>query len=181
MKFDINNPAFLQAAGSISTESSIVARFTTSEAIFQINRGTGGTVFITRTLGGELTTYSDDIDTATGELLVSADPQTDVTIRGDIISLTDLKEDGIYINLKYLDISKCRNLASLVLGNDLESLGEIKARATSMSVADGIAAAITKATTDPSIDSVVYLKQGDEFNSIVLTAAQNMGWEVRYF
>lgn len=177
MKFDINNPAFLQAAGSISTESSIVARFTTSEANFQINRGTGGTVFITRTLGGELTTYSDDIDTATGDLLVSADPQTDVTVRGDIISLTDLKEDGIYINLKYLDISKCRNLASLVLGDDLQSLGEIKARATSMDVAIGISQAIAAS----QVDGVVYLKQGDEYNNMVLTAVQDYGWEVRYF
>lgn len=181
MKFDINNPAFLQAAGSVSTESSIVARFASIEAGFQINRGTGGTVFITRTLDGELTTYSEDIDAVSGSVGVNADPQTDITVRGDIISLTDKKDDGIYSNLQYLDISKCRGLEELELGGDLQSLAEIKARATSMSVADGIAAAITEATIDPSIDSVVYLKQGDEFNSIVLTAAQNSGWEVRYF
>ena len=176
MKFDINNPAFLQAAGSVSTESSIVARFATSEANFQINRGTGGIMFITRTLRGELTTSSEDIDTLTGELFVSADPQTDVTVRGDIISLTDLKDDGIYINLKYLDISKCRSLEDLELGI-LESLAEIKARATSIRLADGIAGAITNSV----VDGVVYLKQGDEYNNVVLTAAQNSGWEVRYF
>lgn len=177
MKFNINNPAFLQDAGSVSTESSIVARFTTNEASFQINRGTGGTVFVTRTLGGELTTYSDDIDTASGELIVSADAGTDVTVRGDIISLTDEKGDGIYTDLKYLDISKCRSLEVLNLGDYLPTLGEIKTRATSMDVAGGIATAIASS----QVEGIVYLKQGDEFNSIVLTAAENAGWEVRYF
>ena len=176
MKFDINNPAFLQAAGSVSTESSIVARFIISEGDFQINKGIGGTVFVTRTLDGELSTYFDDIDT-TGALAVSADVQTDITVRGDIISLTDEKEDGIYANLKYLDISKCRNLASLVLGNDLQGLGEIKARATSMNVAIGISQAIAAS----QVGGVVYLKQGDEYNDMVLTAAQDQDWEVRYF
>ena len=181
MKFDINNPAFLQAAGSVSTESSIVARFANSNADLEINKGTGGTVFITRTLDGELTTYSEDIDAVSGVVHVTADPQTDITVRGDIISLTDKKDNGNYSGLQYLDISKCRSLEELELGGNLPSLAEIKARAIPMSVADGIAAAITKATTDPSIDNVVYLKQGDEFNSVVLTAAQNSGWEVRYF
>lgn len=176
MKFDINNPAFLQAAGSVSIESSIVASFTDAGGTFQMNRGTGGTVFVTRTLDGELTTYSDDID-ITGNLVVSADPQTDVTVRGDITSLTDEKDDGIYSTLEYLDISKCRTLESLNLGSDLQVLGIIKARATSVYVADGIAAAIITS----QVDGVVYLKQGDEYNNVVLTAAQNSGWEVRYF
>lgn len=177
MKFDINNPVFLQAAGSVSTESSIVARFTTNEVIFQINRGTGGIVSITLTLDGELTTYSDDIDTDTGELLLIADAGTNITIRGDITSLTDAKDDGIYTALEYLDISKCRSLESLSLSGGMDALAEIKVRATSVNLAEGIANAI-----DNSQDvGVVYLKQGDEFNSIVLTSAQNAGWEVRYF
>lgn len=176
MKFDINNPAFLQAAGSVSTESSIVARFADRRATFYINRGTGGTVSITRTLDGVLSTYSEDIDT-TGALSLTADPRTDITVRGDITSLTDEKDEGTYVTLGDIDISKCRNLELLFLGSNLQALSVIKARATYVDVADGIAAAII----DSEVAGVVYLKQGDEFNNVVLTAAQDSGWEVRYF
>lgn len=176
MKFDINNPAFLQAVGSVSAASSIVVRFASPEFRLEINRGTGGTVFVTRTLNGETSTYPSEIDSS-GNISITADSQTNVTIIGDITSLTDATVDGYYIELEYLDISKCRSLASISLGDDLRELGEIKTRATSMDVAYGIATIIR----DSPADGVVYLKQGDEYNDSVLTAARNSGWEVRYF
>lgn len=176
MKFDINNPAFLQSAGSVSAASSIVVRYAEPEFTIEINRGTGGTVVVTKTVDGATNTQSIEIDSS-GEVFIAADQGTNVTITGDITSLTDATVEGYYIGLEYLDISKCRSMTLLSLGDDLRELGEIKMRATSLDVATGIASAIR----DSGADGVVYLKQGDEYNNTVLTAAQNSGWEVRYF
>lgn len=46
------------------------------------------------------------------------------------------------------------------------------------SVASSIASAITDAT---SVDGTVTLRQGDEFNQIIIDAAMEKGWDVQYY
>lgn len=176
MKFDINNPAFLQAAGSVSAASSIVVRSSQPEFRIEINRNTGGTVVVTRTVEGESHTNSVEIDSS-GELYIIADQGTNVTITGDITSLTDEKEEDIYASLEYLDISKCKTLTEFSLGSYQNELSTIRANITNDNIASGLVQAVTNSQTPETL----YLKSGSLFNQQVSEVAEANGWNVVYF
>lgn len=174
MKFDINNPAFLQAACANAT-SYLVARSAIENVLtFEFNRGVseGDVLVITRVKDGEMTTYSEVVP-SNGYFEVIADVGTDVFIRGNILSITDQKGESFYDSLSYLDISKCRTLQE-VSGMEDTRLTEIKTRATQAGVATGISTAIETAQNK----GTVYIKQGDLYNEQIRLAAQGNDWEV---
>lgn len=174
MKFDINNPAFLQAACAGGT-SLLVARSANENVIvFEINRGVleQEVLVVTRVQDGETTTYSAVVP-ANGYFKILADAGTDVFVRGNILTITDEGEQGFYNSLSYLDISKCRTLQE-VSGMVDTRLTEIKTRATQAGVATGISTAIDTAQNK----GTVYIKQGDPYNEQIRLAAQGNDWEV---
>lgn len=177
MKFDINNPAFLQAACAGVT-SLLVARSTSEDVIvfeFNIGISEGDVLVVTRVMDGATTTYSEVVPSS-GYFEILADAGTDVFVRGNILSITDEKGEGHYDSLSYLDISKCRTLQK-VSGMEDTRLTEIKTRATQEEVATGISAAIDTAENK----GTVYIKQGDPYNEQIRLAAQRNDWEVIEF
>lgn len=76
-----------------------------------------------------------------------------------------------------LDMSNNPNLTSLNLTLCAE-LTEIMTVSTNESTSTVVASAITNAT---SVDGIVTLRQGDEFNQTIIDAAMEKGWDVQYY
>ena len=177
MKFDINNPAFLQSACANATSYLVVRSEDSNTITLEINRGIqeGDVLVITKVMDGETTTYSEVVP-ANGFIEILADAGTDVIVSGNILSITDEKGKGFYESLTYLDISKCRTLQA-VIGLDDTRLIEIKTRATQEGVASGISSTIENSNQGGS----VYIKRGDLYNEYIINAADSNGWSVIYF
>lgn len=95
----------------------------------------------------------------------------------DVSKNTSLTELGCSDNqLTNLDVSKNHNLSYLNCRNEL--LIEINSRAITQGVANGVADAISYAS---SVDGIVTLRQDDEFNQTIIDAAMEKGWDVQYY
>lgn len=176
MKFDINNPAFLQSACSSPSLPTIVARSSAESAEFEINMGESTTILVTRTQNGVLSTFSEETSNS-GYIRVLCDPNTDIIISGDLISLSDTNDNDFYESLVYLDISKCKTLTEFSLGSGTTQLMTIRANVTNDDIALGLESAL-----DNSLNTgVLYLKSGSSFNQQVSDVAEGKGWSVEYF
>lgn len=121
MKFNLNNPAFLQMAGNVGGEKT-VTRFVFVEGQNQVQLSANGSAVIESVQDGEIVreTYSALNDTA---VTINADSDTEVVIYGavtkfsiyptfphDVIKSLDVSKNTA---LTYLGLGGCKSLASL--------------------------------------------------------------------
>lgn len=110
MKFDINNPAFMQSAGN--TPKALFAKMIYSNASESgdfLDLSSNGDVIITTTHNGVVRedTYQNVSDL---NVYLEYDPGTLITIKGDLTML-----DGYHwpVDCTYLNVKRCPNLTNL--------------------------------------------------------------------
>lgn len=195
MKFNLNNPAFLQAA----SQKSNVTLLTFSSGSPTINYGCSSEILVefikdgtpeTMVLQPQLYGYQ--------AVTINSDANSTIKMKGDLTYIGGHSGSGdfsgiteidvtknialktLYVytgaeGLTSIDISKNKNLSTLLLGT--ASLETIRAIAINSSVANTIATTIR---TGESATGTVFLRNGDEFNSTISDAATERGWTVEY-
>lgn len=177
MKFDINNPAFLQSAGANTPSLILLWYKNDGQKYIDLDSQTKVEVSYYRAGSVETTTYTPENGQIRVIIPEDFDANSAVSIKGNVSSIYDSLRDDIYISLTYIDLCDAKSLTSIELGS-LDWLTEITARADKESLARDIASAITSAEL---ADGTVYLRnRTDPFNSIIIDAALNKGWSYDY-
>ena len=177
MKFDINNPAFLQEAGA-KTPSLIVLWYNSDgQKTIDLISQTKVEVSYYREGSVETTTYTPENEQIRVIIPEGFDTGFAINIKGAVSRIYDKNDDDLYLSLVDINLIGAKYLTSMELGS-LDLLTVISTRADKESLARDIANAITNAT---QVDGLVNLMNStDPFNSIIVDAALNKGWSYDY-
>ena len=178
MKFDINNPAFLQSAGAKMLSLIVLLYNNNNQKTIDLISQTKVEVSYYRADGEKITTtYTPEHEKIRVIIPEGYDHGFGVIIKGNVSRIYDDARDDIYLSLDSINLCDAKSLTSIELGS-LDWLTEITARADKESLARDIASAIINAEL---ADGSVFLRnRTDPFNSIIIDAALNKGWNYDY-
>ena len=173
MKFDIQNPAFMQAACAIEN-STIIMRCSIGD--FDPSFRSIGSVEATFIKNGKEEKIIQNSENGSTEFSITCDPNSNIIFRGKIIEIYDKKDDGRYESLEYLDVRRAKSLNTVSLGTSVVSSIAIKADREDL--ANSIANTITFSLSD---DGQVLLEDRNaQYNQIIIDAALDKGWDFEY-
>lgn len=176
MKFDINNPAFLQSGGNQHFERKIVMLFLSEENRFMITTEDNSDVIVEYYRDGELKTQS--VTPIIGGNLFFSDIDTPIIFKGRIQSISSVSQDS-FAMLKSLRIYRMYTLESVDLGEVTTLLDEIIIQGSyPYEVQTGIGSAMSADLGE----SGVLICKGQEASNLetLIEDAIDRGWTVEY-
>lgn len=176
MKFDINNPAFLQAGGNQYSERKIMMIFSSEENTFRITTEDNSDVIVECYQDGELITKSVT-PTFSGNSF-SSDIATPIVFKGKIQSIASVLQDS-FAMLESLGIYRMDTLESVALGEETPLLNEVTIQGSyPYEVQTGLGSAMSLYTGG---DGVLICKGSEASNlETLIEDAIDSGWTVEY-
>lgn len=176
MKFDINNPAFLQSGGNQYFERRIMMIFSSEENTFRITTEDNSDVIVESYQDGELITQS--VTPKSGGNSFSSDIATPIIFKGKIQNIATVSQDS-FAMLEILEIYRMDTLESVNLGEETSLLNEITIQGSyPYEVQTGLGSAMTSYTGG---DGVLICKGSEASNlETLIEDAIDSGWTVEY-
>lgn len=176
MKFDINNPAFLQSGGNQHFDRKIVMLFSSEENKFRITTEDNSDVIVEYYRDGEPQTNS--VTPVFGGNTFFSDIATPIIFKGKIKSINAVSQNSFEM-LESLGIYRMGTLSEVNLGEETKLLNEITIQGSyPYDVQMGIGGAMS---ADPEIDGVLICKGSEASNlETLIEKAIDCGWTVEY-
>ena len=178
MRFDINNPAFLQESGSAGKSKSVMTLFSSSEEYMSFDLRVVGTGEVTyKNIQGEdvKVMLHDGINSLA--IQTQPLPSGKIVIKANVVSFA-ANDESVSELLNKLDISMCKSLNNFDLGKPrFSSLVNLSMKADKEALSQQMASLI-----ENSNGSGCYLRlvNNQPYNELMEDAASVQEWQVEY-
>lgn len=177
MKFDIKNPAFLQAAGSAGKSKSVMTLFSISNQFLDFSLEVKGSGTLTY-LDQDKVTITEIISDGSNRFRIqTADiPTARIVINANVLSFT-ANGNSISELLNELDISNCESLNSFDMDKGFDNLISLKMKADKEFLSTQMAEILSSSAGS---GNTLYLVANQPYNELLEEAASAQEWQVEY-
>lgn len=177
MKFDINNPAFLQAAGAAGKSKSVMTLFSSSNQFLDFSLEVKGSGTLTYLDQDKVTITEIISDGSNSFRIKTADiPTARIVINANVLSFT-ANGNSISEYLNDLDISNCESLNSFDVDKGFDSLVSLKMKADKAFLSEQIANLLANSSGG---GNTLYLVANQPYNELLVEAAETQDWQIEY-
>ena len=178
MKFDINNPAFLQESGSAGKSKSVMTLFSSREEYIYFGLSVVGTGEVTyKNIQGEDVKVM--LHDGNNSLAIKTQPlpSGQIVIKANVVSFF-AEDESVSELLNELDISKCKSLNNFDLGEPrFSSLVSLTMKADKEALSQQMASLIENSNGSGCL---LRLVNNQPYNELMEDAASVQEWQVEY-
>ena len=177
MKFDINNPAFLQESGSAGKSKSVMTLFSASNEFLDFSlevKGSGSLTYLDQDEETITEMISDGLNNF--RIKTTDKPEGRIVINANVLSFIT-NGDSIAEYLNELDISNCKSLRIFDMGGGFSNLVILKMKADKELLSYRMAEVLSES---PGSGNVLFLVANQPYNELLVEAAETQEWQVEY-